>query len=416
MVDCTPPIVHYPERRTLPSQSTKIAPTLETLCVERRQKEKERGPARGGQSENCFREGQQNHQHQLLSTNANSPMGSKRASEASEEFSPPGLVTERQAAGETARRTIRNEKGVMLNADLQEGTTLLTRSIPNALAKDQRLQRTKARTTTSCSDHLNEPRQQSETPPVLEINVPDIELERYSVMFGNLLQSYQRTSLLVRRGTNSDIHRPPNGAAAMADHINAPDGATQQRWVTSAPPAKSSTFSLFPRSEPSQPRATSMAIHRPRLLKRSYTAPAVPSRATATSAQVEGPVLVPPLPSSRFSEKALPLTPTHSDRMSFSEEEIALVSHGLGPSIPQVEEPPWEMITTRGAPPQRAVPSIEEQEEIMKHFEQVSVARKISLSRAKSKSLRRVESKQPVTPMLVELEHRRSTMVMIENA
>ncbi|TKA64340.1 hypothetical protein B0A49_06440 [Cryomyces minteri] len=182
------------------------------------------------------------------------------------------------------------------------------------------------------------------------------------------------------------MHRPPNGAAAMADHINAPDGATQQRWVTSAPPAKSSTFSLFPRSEPT------------------------------TSARVEGPVLVPPLPSSRFSEKALPLTPTHSDRTSFSEEEIALVSHGLGPSIPQVEEPPWEMITTRGTPPQRAVPSTEEQEEIMKHFEQVSVARKISLSRAKSKSLRRVESKQPVTPMLVELEHRRSTMVTIENA
>ncbi|KAK5011008.1 hypothetical protein LTR39_004604, partial [Cryomyces antarcticus] len=253
----------------------------------------------------------------------------ERASEASEELSPPGLVTGRQAAGETARCTIQNEKDVMLDADLQEGTTLLTGSVPNPSAKDQPLQRTKARTTTLYSDHLNEPRQQPETPPMLEINVPDIELERYSVMFRNLLQSYQRTSLLVRRGTDSGIHRPPNGAAVMADHINTPDGATQQQWVTSAPPAKSSTFSLFPRSEPSQPRAASMAIHKPRPLKRSYTASAVPLHATATSARVKELVLVPPLPSSTLSEKALPLTPTHSDRMSFSEDEIALVSHGL---------------------------------------------------------------------------------------
>ncbi|KAK5130885.1 hypothetical protein LTR16_001204 [Cryomyces antarcticus] len=266
--------------------------------------------------------------------------GPERASEASEELSPPGLVTGRQAAGETARCTIQNEKDVMLDADLQEGTTLLTGSVPNPSAKDQPLQRTKARTTTLYSDHLNEPRQQPETPPMLEINVPDIELERYSVMFRNLLQSYQRTSLLVRRGTDSGIHRPPNGAAVMADHINTPDGATQQQWVTSAPPAKSSTFSLFPRSEPSQPRAASMAIHKPRPLKRSYTASAVPLHATATSARVKELVLVPPLPSSTLSEKALPLTPTHSDRMSFSEDEIALVSHGLGPLIPQVEEPP----------------------------------------------------------------------------
>lgn len=46
--------------------------------------------------------------------------------------------------------------------------------------------------------------------PVLDVSIPDIKLDRYSVMFGNLLQSSNRSSLLARRQGNSERLKPLN--------------------------------------------------------------------------------------------------------------------------------------------------------------------------------------------------------------
>jgi hypothetical protein len=47
--------------------------------------------------------------------------------------------------------------------------------------------------------------------PLLDVSIPDIKLDRYSVMFGNLLQSgSDRSSLLVRRQGNSEKLKPLN--------------------------------------------------------------------------------------------------------------------------------------------------------------------------------------------------------------
>jgi hypothetical protein len=50
------------------------------------------------------------------------------------------------------------------------------------------------------------------TKPMLDVSIPDIKLDRYSVMFGNLLQSNSNrsSSLLVRRQGNSDKLKPLN--------------------------------------------------------------------------------------------------------------------------------------------------------------------------------------------------------------
>lgn len=45
--------------------------------------------------------------------------------------------------------------------------------------------------------------------PLLDVSLPDITMERYSVMFGNLLQSDpNRLSLLARRQGNSEKIKP----------------------------------------------------------------------------------------------------------------------------------------------------------------------------------------------------------------
>jgi hypothetical protein len=58
--------------------------------------------------------------------------------------------------------------------------------------------------------------------PMLDVSIPDITLERYSVMFGNLLESNanrsnRSSSLLVRRQVNSDKLKPLNNLAVKVN-------------------------------------------------------------------------------------------------------------------------------------------------------------------------------------------------------
>jgi hypothetical protein len=73
--------------------------------------------------------------------------------------------------------------------------------------------------------------------PLLDVSIPDIKLERYSVMFGNLLQSgSDRSSLLVRRQGNSEKLKPLNKLSvkvciklSMSGSILIPDRTKNKR-------------------------------------------------------------------------------------------------------------------------------------------------------------------------------------------
>ncbi|KAJ5152632.1 uncharacterized protein N7482_009110 [Penicillium canariense] len=85
----------------------------------------------------------------------------------------------------------------------------------------------------------------SEQGPFLNVNIPDIQMERYSVMFSHVMNKNQRPSLLARRSKTLDNLSVPNNQVFMAGKIP----PVPQRRATS--PARSS-FTLFPASQPSK--------------------------------------------------------------------------------------------------------------------------------------------------------------------
>jgi hypothetical protein len=63
--------------------------------------------------------------------------------------------------------------------------------------------------------------------PLLDITLPDITMERYSVMFGNLLQSDpSRSSLLARRQGNAEKVKPLKDLSAKVTPRNMHCGYT----------------------------------------------------------------------------------------------------------------------------------------------------------------------------------------------
>ncbi|KAJ5691834.1 hypothetical protein N7462_001257 [Penicillium macrosclerotiorum] len=81
--------------------------------------------------------------------------------------------------------------------------------------------------------------------PRLDVNIPNIQMERYSVMFGNVMNKNQRPSLLARRAKTLDNLRVPDNQDFLAAKLP----PVPQRRATS--PARSS-FTLFPTSQPSK--------------------------------------------------------------------------------------------------------------------------------------------------------------------
>ena len=131
---------------------------------------------------------------------------------------------------------------------------------------------------------------------MLEVDIPDLQMDRYSVMFGNLLDSQKPTNLLSRRSkvlerlkTSADednmshdpllkqIHpsdsgQPSNMAFAEDDELLKPPPST--RRATSPTPGKSPIFSLFPQAQSTPRRGAAMPSQaRPIPLQRSFTAP-----------------------------------------------------------------------------------------------------------------------------------------------
>ncbi|KAF2712313.1 hypothetical protein K504DRAFT_464400 [Pleomassaria siparia CBS 279.74] len=125
--------------------------------------------------------------------------------------------------------------------------------------------------------------------PLLDVDIPSIQMERYSVMFAgcsNLLQSTSSPSsnLLVRRQGNSERLKPLTELSKKNEGDGAGNGngngtLKPQRRATSPsfPKSPSAGLSLFPQPTDGSHRRTpsprSLSVHRPRPLQRSKTAP-----------------------------------------------------------------------------------------------------------------------------------------------
>ncbi|KAF7561754.1 hypothetical protein G7046_g2365 [Stylonectria norvegica] len=110
--------------------------------------------------------------------------------------------------------------------------------------------------------------------PLLDVDIPNIKLDRYSVMFGNLLQPQPAASLLARRQATLDRLKTINHEIALEGGEELP----RPRRATSPQPKSSPTFSLFPTPGGARPTIT----HRPSPRLRSNTSPAIlhsPSKA-----------------------------------------------------------------------------------------------------------------------------------------
>jgi hypothetical protein len=132
--------------------------------------------------------------------------------------------------------------------------------------------------------------------PKLEVNIPDVHMDRYSVMFSNLLERRQSANLLSRRSkvleklkTAPDEnvvseepllqqHQPHNlglplEMATSDDHEQLKPPPSSRR-ATSPTPGKSPVFSLFPQPPTTPRRAAAMTSQsKPSPVQRSFTVP-----------------------------------------------------------------------------------------------------------------------------------------------
>lgn len=147
----------------------------------------------------------------------------------------------------------------------QKGSTAKTASTPSRTRKF------------SFSNKRSPKEKNGENGPRLEVDIPDVQMERYSVMFSHVMNKNQRPSLLARRSKTLDsLHVPQN-----SEFLPVKIPPVPQRRATS--PARSS-FTLFPTSQPSkaaQVLGTQNFSRGPSPLLRSNTMPAEsPSQAS----------------------------------------------------------------------------------------------------------------------------------------
>ncbi|KAJ5726951.1 hypothetical protein N7493_005978 [Penicillium malachiteum] len=102
--------------------------------------------------------------------------------------------------------------------------------------------------------------------PILDVVIPDVQMERYSVMFSNVMTKNEKPSLLARRSKTLDnLHVP-----SAQDFLSAKLPPVPKRRATS--PARSS-FTLFPTPQHTKPLGVQNFSRGPSALNRSNTLP-----------------------------------------------------------------------------------------------------------------------------------------------
>ncbi|ORY63211.1 uncharacterized protein BCR38DRAFT_410160 [Pseudomassariella vexata] len=133
----------------------------------------------------------------------------------------------------------------------------------------------------------------SSGPGLLNVEIPETTMERYSVMFGSVLQKQPASSLLARRQATLDRLRSISDARVKEEEMT--HVARSRRATSPQPTTKSPAFALFPPTPSDR-----QSHHQPRL-SRSFTSPApIPSPPRAT---FDGP------PNSHLRDQASTLDP-----------------------------------------------------------------------------------------------------------
>jgi hypothetical protein len=175
---------------------------------------------------------------------------------------------------------------------------------------------------------------------LLDVEIPQHSMERYSIMFGGLLGPQPASSLLARRQATLDRLKTIRDEVAAAEEREAQvlGPKQRQRRVTSPQPTKSPAFSLFPPTA----KVGVNAPATPRLspLMRSNTSPALlpsPSKAKFDEQPSRRPMVKKkPVPSaSPVAAATTPIT---------AYADATIVSQPLKPVI---ASPVWEMVTSQ---------------------------------------------------------------------
>lgn len=255
--------------------------------------------------------------------------------------------------------------------------------------------------------------------PRLDLEIPNPEFERYSVMFEKLLEE-PKPSLLERRQSKLKRNKSLRTQDAISTlSVKEEANGVPQRSATSPGLMKSLSIRIGKkvRSPAATPEEVATAIHRPRPVERSKTAP--PQANPKVSQSWTKPEIVVDGGLQPYADSSLPPTPmtfaTISDNGTVA--IIETVQHR-----PIAPEPSWQMMTSYAprtpveegrSSPYRRVKSAEDLE---RQIVQVSVARQVSVSKAQRQVQQAQESKQPLRPRVVELsKNRKSTVVLIES-
>ncbi|EEH21431.2 hypothetical protein PABG_03647 [Paracoccidioides brasiliensis Pb03] len=161
--------------------------------------------------------------------------------------------------------------------------------------------------------------------PLLTVDIPDIHLERYSVMFGTVLGKPPPSTLLAKRSRTLDMLRTHDEEQELGGGLMPPP-----KHLTSPLLAKSPTFTLFPAtstSKPSKlPNASNFTVPG-KPLQRSNTAPPSPRR-------VVNEIIVPakdiPIPTPQARMSSLPTS--SSSQSQWAPEGSSFLSTGSGSS------------------------------------------------------------------------------------
>lgn len=189
---------------------------------------------------------------------------------------------------------------------------------------------------------------------LLDVSIPDVTMERYSVMFGNVLQSspQRSSSLLQRRQANAEKLKPLNKLSVQEEVQDLSSNFKLPRRATSPAPSGSPRLTLFPTTTPSRaPSPLSGATKSGKVLHRSRTSPAKsPLRQTFAKAgenlkkSESSTNLLKPTTGSPCVKPAI--TPTSVHSFESDTESITILVGQTNPLLHlDSREPEWEICT-----------------------------------------------------------------------
>jgi hypothetical protein len=278
--------------------------------------------------------------------------------------------------------------------------------------------------------------------PRLNLDLPSPAFERYSIMFEKVLDE-PKQSLLERRQSRSKkkksllILDPVNSTAQAILSPDGPSNSAPHRSATSPGLRKRLSIKIGKKDRKAAPIVPTVeepatALHRPRPIGRSKTAPPgsqspVAQNFLKTSKQPALASLTPTSQTFSVSENSLPPTPTTTNTAMSDIDSVAIIQTGVKSlhRKPSQTEPSWDMLTSKAMSPEPkdsrrerdAYSRVKSPEDLEKQIVQVSVARQVSVSKARKTVQAAISTKQPLRPRVVELgrdRERKSTVVLIE--